>query len=270
MTDAEVEQVEQIVNEKIRQNIALEQLRNVPIEQAKGLGAMALFGEKYGDFVRVIVFDRQFSVELCGGTHVPATGKIGLFKITSESSSAAGVRRIEAITAQRAEAHLRDQLTLLADLQELLKHPADPKKALLQLLEQKQGLEKEVERLQLKETQQLKAQLLAQVSQRNGVAFLAQQVAVPTADALKQLAYDLKAQVADLFLVLAAEVEGKPQIAVMLADSLVQRGLNAANIVRELAKEIQGGGGGQPFFATAGGKNLAGLPKVVEKAAGLV
>jgi alanyl-tRNA synthetase len=180
------------------------------------------------------------------------------------------VRRIEAITAQRAEAHLRDQLTLLADLQELLKYPADPKKALLQLLEQKQGLEKEVERLQLKETQQLKAQLLAQVRQRDGVAFLAQQVAVPTADALKQLAYDLKAQVADLFLVLAAEVEGKPQIAVMLADSLVQRGLNAANIVRELAKEIQGGGGGQPFFATAGGKNLAGLPKVLEKAAGLV
>jgi alanyl-tRNA synthetase len=269
MTDAQVEQVEQIVNDKIRQNLALEQLRNVPIEQAKNMGAMALFGEKYGDFVRVIVFDRQFSVELCGGTHVPATGQIGQFKIMAESSSAAGVRRIEAITGGRAQAHLRDQLALLADLKELLKHPADPKKALLQLLEQKQGLEKEVERLQLKETQQLKAQLLTQVSQRNGAAFLAQQVAVPTADALKQLAYDLKAQVPDLFLVLAAEVEGKPQIAVMLADSLVERGLNASAIVRELAKEIQGGGGGQPFFATAGGKHLAGLPQVVAKAATL-
>ncbi len=258
LTDAEIALVESIVNEKIRQNIPLEQLRNVPIAQAKEMGAMALFGEKYGDFVRVIVFDRNYSVELCGGTHVPATGKIGQFKIMAESSSAAGVRRIEAITAERAEAHLRQQLALLDELKELLKNQTDP------------GLEKEVERLQLKEIQQLKAQLVAQVSQRNGLAFLAQQVAVPSADALKQLAFDLKAQVPDLFLVLAAEVEGKPQIAVMLADSLVDRGLNASAIVRELAKEIQGGGGGQPFFATAGGKNLAGLPKVVEKAAGLV
>jgi len=271
MSDAEIEAVENIVNEKIHQNISLEQLRNVPIAQAKELGAMALFGEKYGDFVRVVVFDRQYSVELCGGTHVPATGKIGRFKIMAESSSAAGVRRIEAITADRAEGYMRQQLNLLDEVQALLKYPSDLKKAVQQLLEQKHGLEKEVERLQLKETQQLKAQLLAKVVQRNGLAFLAAQVAIPSADALKQLAYDLKAQVEDLFLVLAAEIDGKPQIAVMIAESLVQaKGYNAAQLVRELAKEIQGGGGGQAFFATAGGKDLAGLPKAVARAEQLV
>ncbi len=271
MSDAEIEAVENIVNEKIRQNIALEQLRNVPIAQAKELGAMALFGEKYGDFVRVVVFDRHYSVELCGGTHVPATGKIGRFKIMAESSSAAGVRRIEAITADRAEGYMRQQLNLLDEVQALLKYPSDLKKAVQQLLEQKHGLEKEVERLQLKETQQLKAQLLAKVVRRNGLAFLAAQVATPSADALKQLAYDLKAQVEDLFLVLAAEIDGKPHIAVMIAESLVQaKGYNAAQLVRDLAKEIQGGGGGQAFFATAGGKDLAGLPRVVARAEQLV
>lgn len=267
MTDEEIREVEAIVNRKIRENIERNERRNVPIAEAKQLGAMALFGEKYGDFVRVITFDPSYSVELCGGTHVPATGQIGHFRIVSESSVAAGVRRIEAVTADKAEQLINEERQLLLNLKELLKNPKDVSKAVLQLIEEKQALAKEVEHYRSKESSNVKAELLSKIRSSGGLNLLISEVKLPDADSLKKLSYELRNEVGNLALVLAASIDGKPQVAVMFDDNLVEKyGLNAGLIVRDLAREIQGGGGGQPFFATAGGKDINGLPKVVEKA----
>ncbi|HVD97146.1 MAG TPA: alanine--tRNA ligase [Cytophagaceae bacterium] len=267
MTDEEIAKVEKIVNQKIRENIALDEKRNVPINEAKNLGAMALFGEKYGDFVRVITFDKNYSVELCGGTHVPSTGKIGLFKITSESSVAAGVRRIEAVTANEAESILDGQATLINKLSELLKNPKDLVKAVSDMIEEKSKLQKQLDEVYLKQAADLKASLLKKIEKGDGINYLIEKIQIGSADALKQLAYELRGQVDNLYLVLAADVNGSPNVTVMFADNLVaDQKLNAGTMVRELAKEIQGGGGGQPFYATAGGKDLTGLDKVIAKA----
>ncbi len=260
VTDEQLTEVERIVNEKIRENTKLDEQRNVPIEQAKALGATALFGEKYGDFVRVITFDPRYSVELCGGTHVPATGHIGLFKLTSEGSVSTGVRRVEAKTSAGAEALINEQMAVVSELKELLKAPKDIVKAVQSLLDERTALQKQIEALQNEKVQQLKSQLLDKVEQVNGHSRLVERVDVPNADALKQLAYDLKAKVDNLALVLGADINGKPQLAVMLPDSLIQdKKMNAGQVVKELAKNIKGGGGGQPFFATAGGTDSSGL-----------
>jgi alanyl-tRNA synthetase len=265
VTDEQLAEVERIVNEKIREDIKLDEKRNVPIEQAKQMGATALFGEKYGDFVRVITFDPSYSVELCGGTHVPATGHIGLFKFTGEGSVSTGVRRVEAKTSAGAEQLVNEQMAVVSELKELLKAPKDVVKAVQALLEERSALQKQVEVLQNEKVQQLKNQLLDKVETVNGNAEpghsrLVERVDVPSADALKQLAYDLKAKVDNLAVVLGADINGKPQLAVMLPDSLIQgRNLNAGQVVKELAKNIKGGGGGQPFFATAGGSDSSGL-----------
>ncbi|WP_416864572.1 MAG: alanine--tRNA ligase [Imperialibacter sp.] len=267
MTDEEIREVEAITNKKIRENIALNERRNVPIAEAKQLGAMALFGEKYGEFVRVITFDPHYSVELCGGTHVRATGQIGFLKIVSESSVAAGVRRIEAVTADKAESLVIEQDMLMNEMKELLKNPKDMAKAVAQLLEEKQTLTKELEGYRLKASQGVKQDLLKEVKAIDAISLLVAEVALPDADSLKKLAYELRNELSSLAMVLAANIDGKPQVAVMFDDSLVEKfGLNAGLLVRDLAREIQGGGGGQPFFATAGGKDINGLPKVVEKA----
>ncbi|GAB3992370.1 alanine--tRNA ligase [Spirosoma daeguense] len=260
VTDEQLAEVERIVNEKIREDIKLDEKRNVPIEEAKALGATALFGEKYGDFVRVITFDPGYSVELCGGTHVPATGHIGLFKFTGEGSVSTGVRRIEAKTSAGAEALVNEQMAVVTELKELLKAPKDVVKAVQALLEERSTLQKQVEALQNEKVQQIKNQLLDKVEVVNGHSRLVEKVDVPSADALKQLAYDLKAKVDNLAVVLGADINGKPQLAVMLPDSLIQnKNLNAGQVVKELAKNIKGGGGGQPFFATAGGSDSSGL-----------
>lgn len=267
MTEEEISQVEDIVNSKIRENIPLLEKRNVPIEEAKQMGATALFGEKYGDYVRVITFDPNFSVELCGGTHVPSTAQIGLFKILSEGSVASGVRRIEAITSLEAEKYLKAQENLVKELQDLLKNPKDLKKAVESLLQEKAELKDELDKLYQEKASGIKADLLKQFVEKDGAKILLAQISLPNADSLKKLAYELKNEVADAFVILAAEIEGKPQIAVILDENLISsKNLNAGQIVRELAKEIQGGGGGQPFFATAGGKKLEGLPDVISKA----
>jgi alanyl-tRNA synthetase len=267
MTEEEMEQVERIVNQKIRENIPLQERRNVPVEEAKKMGAMALFGEKYGDFVRVITFDSQYSVELCGGTHVQATGQIGLFKIVSESSVAAGVRRIEAITAEAAENYIKEQLDTIEVIKKLLKSPVDLRKAVEGLVEERNKLSKEIEALQLQQLTGIKNDLVTKAIKADQVHIITEQVKLPNADALKKLAYDLKNQLDSVFVVLAAEIDQKPQIAVMISEELVsEKNLNAGNIIRELAKEIKGGGGGQPFFATAGGKDVSGLGAVVKKA----
>ncbi len=258
--DVQLAEVERIVNTKIREDIRLDEQRNVPIEQAKGMGATALFGEKYGDFVRVITFDPGYSVELCGGTHLPSTGHIGLFKFTSEGSVSTGVRRIEAVTAAGAEQLVNEQMAVVSELKELLKSPKDVVKAVQTLLDERSALQKQIDALQNEKVQQLKNQLLEKVEHVNGHSRIVEKVDVPNADALKQLAYDLKAKIDNLALVLGADINGKPQLAVMLPESLIEgKKMNAGQVVKELAKNIKGGGGGQPFFATAGGSDASGL-----------
>ena len=271
MTDEELKKVEDIVNKKVRENVELHEQRNVPIEKAKSLGAMALFGEKYGDFVRVITFDPKFSVELCGGTHVPFTGNIGLFKILSESSVAAGVRRIEAVTADGAEQFVNEGLGLLNELKSVLKNPKDIIASAKTLMDEKHALEKKLEVLYQQQANVLKDVLAGKATKSNGYTLISEKVSVPNADTLKNIAYALRNQFEDLVLVLAADVDGKPQVAVMIGEKLAaENKFHAGNLVKELAKEIDGGGGGQPFFATAGGKNLAGLDNVLEKAKQLI
>ncbi|MFD2871506.1 alanine--tRNA ligase [Mucilaginibacter ximonensis] len=271
VTDEELAHIEAIVNEKVRENIALKEERNVPYDVAIKSGVTALFGEKYGDFVRVITFDEKFSKELCGGTHVKATGAIGYFKIISESAVAAGVRRIEAISGIAAEMFINEQSKLVLQVKELLKNPKDITKSIEDLIAENARLKKEIEKSVLEKSAGLKDELAKKVENINGINFLAQQVELPNADAIKNLAYQLKDIVTDLFLVLTANIDGKPSVTVMISENLVKdKGLNAGNIVRELAKEIQGGGGGQPFYATAGGKDAAGLPNVLEKAKSFV
>jgi alanyl-tRNA synthetase len=267
VTDEEIKRIEGIVNEKIRENIKLKEERNVPYQQALNSGVTALFGEKYGDFVRVITFDDHFSKELCGGTHVPATGQIGYFKIQSESAVAAGVRRIEAITANKAQEYINQQDELLKSIKELLKNPQDLIKAVESLVEENAKLKKEVEKAILAKAAGLKDDLKDKVQTINGVNLISEMIALPNAEAIKNLAYNLKDVVDNLYLVLAANIDDKPLLTVMISENLVkEKGLNAGLIIRELAKEIQGGGGGQPFYATAGGKNLAGLQNALDKA----
>lgn len=267
MTPEEISKVETMVNERIRENISLNEQRNVPIEKAKSFGAMALFGEKYGDFVRVITFDPKFSVELCGGTHVSATGKIGLFKIISESSVAAGVRRIEAVTAEGAQEFVDDSLAVLNELKTLLKNPKDISASLQNLIEEKHSLEKKLELMYQQQANILKDELARKAVKSNGHTLILEKVQAPNADSLKNIAYALRNQFEDLLLVLAADVDSKPQVTVMIGEKLAATNkFHAGNMVKELAKEIDGGGGGQPFFATAGGKNLNGLDAVLVKA----
>ena len=266
VTEEEIKQIEQIVNAKIAENIPLLEERNVPIAEAKNKGAMALFGEKYGDFVRVITFDKNFSVELCGGTHVPSTGEIGLFKITSESSVATGVRRIEAITSQRAYELLSEQEAILSEINDLLKAPKDLVKAVASLIEGNSVLQKTVEAYHQKEVSGLKNSLLKEIV-TGSVDSIIKQFSAPTADALKNLAFDLQENQDNLFVLLAAEIEGKASLAISISKGLVEnKGLDAGKIIRELAKEVQGGGGGQPFLATAGGQNPAGITKLLSLA----
>ena len=267
MTEEEIRRVEHIVNQRIRSNIKLEEMRNVPMHEAKDMGATALFGEKYGDYVRVIAFDRDFSLELCGGTHVDATGNIGLFKIVSESSISAGVRRIEAITSEAAEAYVYEQEDVMNALREILKNPKDLKKTVEGLLQERSQLQKEVDSMQQKEALQAKDQLLEKAFAMGEAEVIVERVSLPNADMLKKLAFDIKNQKDKLVLVLAADIAGKPQIAMAIDEFLIgQYDLHAGNMVRQLAKNIKGGGGGQPFFATAGGKDTSGLTKVVEDA----
>ncbi len=267
MTGEEVSRVETIVNEKIRENIQLNEQRNVAIEKAKSLGAMALFGEKYGEFVRVITFDPKFSVELCGGTHVKATGNIGLLKIVSESSVAAGVRRIEAVTADGAFEYLNGFYNEMGQIKAQLKNPKDVVASIQTLVEEKHGLEKKLEIIYQQQANTLKDILAAKAVKSNGCTLVLERVSVPNADSLKNIAYALRNQFDDLLMILAADIEGKPQVAVMIGEKLeATKKYHAGNMVKELAKEIDGGGGGQPFFATAGGKNSNGLDRVLVKA----
>jgi len=270
MTDAEIRQVEQIVNKKIRENIRIDEKRDVPIGQARAMGAAALFGEKYGDFVRVITFDPGFSVEFCGGTHVAATGQIGMFKIISESAIAAGIRRIEAITASKVEALLYEQQEMLNTFKEILKNQKDPLRAAQVLVDEKRALEKLVEEMKNEKVASLKMILKNQAQQINGIHFIAHKLDGDLQLA-KNLAFQMKDLVDNLFMVIGNEEQGKANLTVIISDNLTkEKGLNAGQIIRQIAKEIQGGGGGQPHFATAGGKNPAGIENALKMAREIV
>jgi len=263
MTDEEIKQVEEIVNQKIRENIALDEKQNVPIDEATKMGAMALFGEKYGDFVRVITFDPSYSVELCGGTHVPRTGNIGLLKIVSEGSVAAGVRRIEAVTSEEAIKFYEERLAIISDLEAILKN-AQVKQTVKKLVDENLAIQKRIDDLNGKMITQTKDQLKKNMETRNGFNLIVYQGEFPTSDVLKQLSFDLKREVENVILLIAANIDNKPMLTVMLGDDVVKSGLNANEIIRKMAAEIKGGGGGQPFYATAGGKELSGLEKALE------
>ena len=265
MSDEEIEQVERLVNARIRENAALEEKRAVPIEEAEEMGAMMLFGEKYGESVRVIKFGD--SVELCGGTHVQATGQIGLFKIVSESAIAAGVRRIEAITAERAEKYINDQLKTLKTIRETVKGSKDILGGVMNLLKENSELSKQIEEFKRESSKIVKANLKSKILEESGVNIIADKIDVDDAGIIKDLAFQLKGEVDNLFLVLGAEINGKPNLTVMISENIVaDKGLNAGQIVREAGKEIKGGGGGQPFYATAGGKDPSGIQAAIEKA----
>ena len=263
VTDEELRKVEHLVNAKIRENVALQEYRNIPIEEAKELGAIALFGEKYGDEVRVIQFGN--SIEFCGGTHVSSTGKIGMVRIISESSVAAGVRRIEAITGEKVENMIDKIQDTMADLKALFNNVPDLKSAIRKAIEENVGLKKQVEEFMKEKAASLKNELLANAKEMGGVKVI-KTVAPISADVAKDIAFQLKGEVAGSLLVVIGSVEGgKPMLTVMLSEDLVKNGLKAGNLVKEAAKLIQGGGGGAPHFATAGGKNPEGLLSAVDK-----
>ena len=264
LTKEEIRAVEAIANAKIRANAPLNEMRDTPIAQAQALGAMALFGEKYGESVRVIQFGT--STELCGGTHVQATGEIGMVRIITETSIAAGIRRIEAISAKGVEKLINEQQDSLTEAKELLNNTPDVLTAIRRLSDESAELKKQVETFVHEKIMSLRDQLLAGAKTQNGVTVISYQGTL-NADQVKTLAFQIRnVQAEKLFFVAGCVADGKPSLTVLLSDDLVAGGLNAVNIARDAAKEIQGGGGGQPFFASAGGKNAAGIEKAIAKA----
>ncbi len=264
LTPEELEEVESFVNARIDEKLSLEEHRNVPLGEAQAAGAIMLFGEKYGDQVRTVRFGK--SMELCGGTHVENTGDIWHFKILSESAIAAGIRRIEAITRDEAREYFFERDRELGEIRSALKNPSDAVKAIETLQSENSRLKKEIEELNRQKAASAKDDLLKTRESINGVSFISALLDMDAAS-LKNLAFELGSQLDDLFFVAGSEANGKALISVYISKPLVeQKGLNAGNIVRELGKHIQGGGGGQPFFATAGGKNPAGLKQALEAA----
>ena len=257
VTDEEIRKVEILVGEKIRANFPLEEHRNMPIAEAKALGAMALFGEKYGDEVRVVKYGS--SVELCGGTHIPATGMIGSLHVIGESSIAAGVRRIEAVTAEGAEQFVYAQQDLIRELRALMNHMPNLAQAMKKSIEENAVMKKQIEDYIREKSMRLKEEIVAKATESNGLKVM-QFVGKANADAMKNVAFQIKAETTDSFVFVAGIIDdNKCTLMLMLSDDLVKEGLHAGKIVKEAAKHIQGGGGGQPHFATAGGKNMEGL-----------
>lgn len=271
MTDAEIQQVEALVNEKIRENIPVV-IKEMPKEEALQLGAMALFGEKYGDKVRVVIIDPAYSIELCGGTHVGATGELGLFRIRQETAVAAGVRRIEAVCGAAAEQYVNEQLGQLQSIKEVLKNPKEPVKAVENLAAENSELKKKLEHLENRMLVGIRNELLQKDEIINNVTFIGEIIEVSNADALKKLCFDLKNNLHDHLVVLCANIGGKPAVAIGISDTVVAaKNLDAGKIIKEqVAPLIKGGGGGQKNLATAGGQDAGNLKQVIEKVKGLL
>ena len=268
MTDEELTEVASIVNRLIRRNLPLEEFRSIPIANAREMGALAVFGEKYGDLVRVIKYGD--SIELCGGTHVAATGQIGFFKILSESSVSAGVRRIEAITADKAEEYINNTYKNLHEIEKLLKSNKNLMESVRALVEENEGLKKETEKFAKESLRLFKERLKMGMRMCRDIKVIVAQVMVPPAQ-MKDVAFQLRGEYDKFILIAGGVAAGKPHLTIMFSNNLVDEfGLNAGQIVREAAQEIKGGGGGQPFFATAGGSDPEGIEKAIKKAEKLV
>ena len=262
VTEEELRKVEILVNEKIRADFPLEEHRHMPIAEAKALGAMALFGEKYGDEVRVVKYGK--SIELCGGTHIPSTGQIGSLRIIGESSIAAGVRRIEAVTAVKADQFVYAQQDLIRDLRAMMNNMPNLAQAIRKAIDENAEMKKQIEAYVLEKSMRLKDEILAKGEEKNGIR-LYQYIGQGATEAMKNVAFQIKNEVKDNFVFVAGILEGpKCTLMVMLSDDLVAGGLHAGKLVKEAAKHIQGGGGGQPHFATAGGKHAEGLTIAVD------
>jgi alanyl-tRNA synthetase len=267
VTDDEISAVEMLVNEKIREGIERHEMRETSMENARKMGAMALFGEKYGDTVRVIQYGD--SVELCGGTHVESTSQIGLFKIVSESSIAAGIRRIEAVTGEKAEAWYRNLEKDLRSVEQLLNNPQDVVKAVNALLDERSSLQKQLEKYTRESARIFKESLMSRIRKIGNHSLIAAVAEGVNEDpaVIRDVAYQLRGELTNLFLVIGAVSGDKPYLAVMMTDDILkEKKLHAGEIVKTAAREFEGGGGGQPFFATAGGKNPAMLKRAMDKA----
>ena len=263
MSPEEIHEVEKIVNRKIRENIPNVTYAELPIEEAKAMGATALFGEKYGDKVRVVVFDKDYSMELCGGTHTSATGNIGSFKIVSEGAIAAGIRRIEAITGEAVEDYLNEQLQLISQIRETVK-ANDLVKGVTSLSEQNSALRKEVEHLMQEKAQDMAEKLLNKATDHNDYKLVVDQLKC-SGDQLRNIALMLKQMDENTIAILGSVSEGKPALCLLLPEAMAEaKDLDATKLIREVAKEIQGGGGGQKTLCVAGGRNADGLPKAME------
>src|SRR5690606_2403179 len=245
--------------------------RNIPIEQAKAMGATALFGEKYGDFVRVITFDPTYSMELCGGTHVKATGQIGLFKIVSESAVAAGVRRIEAFTSEGAENFIDAQIEQLNAIKSTLKNPKDVVVKVKSLMEENENLQKQIDVMIHEKAQHLKTELLQKIKSVNNVNIIAEEINLDNADAVKNISFEMRNQIENAFILLAFPSKEKTMLSLIISDNLVkERQWNASEIIRKISRHIEGGGGGQAFYATAGGKKPDGVSQAIKEALSVI
>lgn len=266
MTEEEINQVESIVNEKIRENIQLEEARSIPIEEAKSAGAMMLFGEKYGDSVRMITFDSDYSRELCGGCHVDHTGRLGYFKITSESGIAAGVRRIVAISSVQAEKYINEELDKLNRISEMFKNPQDLLAAISDLQEENKNLKKELVKFQASQAGDIKNDLKKSVEEINGMNVVASSVSIADGKTLKTLVFNLEKELPKSVILIANKNEGKVQLMLKISEELIdEKSLDASSMIRELAQFVRGGGGGQKFFATAGGSYPEGIDEAISK-----
>lgn len=265
LTDEELAKVEHIVNAKVRENIPLQEDRSIAIADAQAAGAMMLFGEKYGETVRMITFDKDYSRELCGGCHVEATGEIGYFKIVSEGGIAAGVRRIEAITADAAEQYINDQLSELTEIKQLFKNPKDTAKSVEALQDENKDLKKQIESIMAAQAGAMKQSLMQSAIPVGGASFISKKLEGIDSKTAKTLATNIVNEVEDTVVAFGLEADGKVQLLIAISKSLAEsKGLHAGNIVREASKSINGGGGGQPFFATAGGTKAEGLAEAFE------
>jgi alanyl-tRNA synthetase len=262
VTDDELAQIEKLVKEAIKSNIQLNEFRNIPIAEAEAAGAMMLFGEKYGDSVRMIQFGD--SKELCGGTHVPSTGSIGLFKITSEGAVAAGIRRIEAITNETAEIYFEEKAQKLDRIAEIFKNPKDLEASISDILEKNQALTKQIEVFQKEKAKLVKAELKQKIEKYDSFNLLSEKINLDAAS-IKDILFQLKGEIADFIGVIGGIEGDKCSLSIIISDNLVKdKNLDAGKIIREISKHINGGGGGQAFFATAGGKNPNGIDSALD------
>ncbi|HWN88608.1 MAG TPA: DHHA1 domain-containing protein, partial [Chitinophagaceae bacterium] len=271
VTEEEMSTIETLVNKKIRENIPVV-IKEMPKDEAVKIGAMALFGEKYGDVVRVVIIDPTYSVELCGGTHVGSTGDIGLFKITHETAVAAGVRRIEAICGEAAEEYINGKLKDLNSIKEQFKNPKDLLKTIESTLSENTSLKKRLENIENRVLVGIRNELLQKDEIINGISFIGDIVEVSNPDALKKLCFDLKNNLNNYVVVLCTNIGGKPSVAIGIGEKTVAaKNLDAGKIIKEhVAPIIKGAGGGQKTLATAGGQDASNLQKVIDTVKGLI